>query len=302
VTQKDTGLTSKMNHKNNTQYGFYNLLKKPVEIYFFVDPLCPKCWSLEPILKKLKIEYGQYFRIRPVVSGNLSTLNVNKLHHPESIAKVWEKVGKRTGMSCDGDVWLENPVSSPLITILAIKAAELQGGKAGAKFLRKIQEHLFIKKENISDESVLIQCAKEANLDINEFTSDLHGDTAIKALQCDLKLSHEMEIDQTPAIVFFNQINEDEGIKVTGLYPYHIYLKVLFEVLQKEPKPAPKPSLEEFVRFFKLVASKEISVVFDWSMEKTEKEMKKLLIKQQVEKIPAKYGTFWRYIERKNHP
>ena len=28
-----------------------------------------------------------------------------------------------------------------------------------------------------------------------------------------------------------------------------------------------------------------------------EKEMKKLVLKQVVEKIPAKHGTFWRYIK-----
>ena len=45
--------------------------KKPLEIYMFVDPLCPECWALEPIMKKLHIEYGQYFRIRYILSGQL---------------------------------------------------------------------------------------------------------------------------------------------------------------------------------------------------------------------------------------
>ncbi|WP_102028056.1 ClpXP adapter SpxH family protein [Salirhabdus sp. Marseille-P4669] len=299
MKRKSTGQTSNTNPNQDSQYGFFNLLRKPIEIYVFIDPLCPKCWSLEPILKKLKIEYGHYFKIRPIVSGKLENLNVNKLNKAKNIAEIWEKTASRTGMSCDGDVWLENPISSPWLPSLAIKAAELQGRKSGTVFLRKLQEHLFVNKKDISQEHILIQCAKEAQLDVEEFQNDLHDDSAKKALQCDVKLTHEMEIDQLPAIVFFNQLEEQEGIKVTGLYTYEVYVKVLTELLGQEPKLAPTPSLEEFMKHYQFVAAKEISVVFDWTSEKTEKEMKKLLIKQIVEKIPAKYGTFWLYKEKR---
>ncbi|MBB6453055.1 putative DsbA family dithiol-disulfide isomerase [Salirhabdus euzebyi] len=199
-------------------------------------------------------------------------------------------------MSCDGDLWFENPISSPWLTSVAIKAAELQGRRPGIVFLRKLQEYLFVDKLNISDEEILVQCAQEVNLDIEEFQKDLHSNSAKKALQCDLKLTSEMDVDQIPTIVLFNQKDEQEGVKVTGLYPYDVYVKVLHEVLGKKPRSAAKPSLEEFLQHYKFVATKEISVVFDWSDEKTEKEMKKLLFKQVVEKVPAKYGTFWRYL------
>ncbi|WP_258871641.1 DsbA family protein, partial [Halobacillus trueperi] len=43
-----------------TASGFFDLLKRPIEIYVFIDPLCPECWSLEPFLKKLTIEYGRF--------------------------------------------------------------------------------------------------------------------------------------------------------------------------------------------------------------------------------------------------
>jgi len=52
--------------------------KKPIEIYMFIDPLCPECWALEPILKKLQIEYGRYFSIKHVLSGRLADLNLCK--------------------------------------------------------------------------------------------------------------------------------------------------------------------------------------------------------------------------------
>ncbi len=76
-------------------------------------------------------------------------------------------------MSCDGDLWYENPVSTPSIVALSIKAAEFQGQRLGSKFLRKLQEFLFLKKQDISNEQVLLDIANEVNLDLDEFKKRL---------------------------------------------------------------------------------------------------------------------------------
>ncbi|MDL4842933.1 ClpXP adapter SpxH family protein [Aquibacillus rhizosphaerae] len=292
-----SGPSNKQETNTTAQYGFFDLLKKPVELYVFVDPLCPECWSLEPYLKKLSIEYGRFFTIRTILSGQLATLNKDKFDKPKKLKDIWEKTASRTGMSCDGDLWIENPISFPWIASLAIKAAELQGKKAGRKFLRKLQEYVFLDKKDISKESVLTKCAEEAKLDIEEFKNDLYSTSARKALQCDLKLTKEMDVEYIPTMVYFNESEEEEGLKLSGLYPYEIYVRVLKQMLQKDPTPAQKPSLEDFLSHYDFVGTNEIAVVYDWSNEKAEKEMKKLQIKQMVEKVPVKYGCFWKYVQ-----
>src|SRR5699024_2053401 len=124
-----------------------------------------------------------------------NNLNKDIFDKPKKLKEIWERTANRTGMCCDGDLWMENPVSSPWIASLAIKAAELQGKKAGRLFLRKVQENLFLMKQNISDEDVLWKCAKEANLDLDEFNNDLYSPSAKKAFQGDMKLTQEMEVD-----------------------------------------------------------------------------------------------------------
>lgn len=271
--------------------------KKPIEIYMFIDPLCPECWALEPILKKLRIEYGRYFSIKYVLSGRLANLNLSSKKNYEVMAKVWEKTASRSGMSCDGSLWLENPVDAPYNVSLALKAAELQGRRAGIRFLRRIQEVLFLKKQNISDLSVLKECAESAGLDVEEFVSDMHSESAAKAFQCDLQITTEMDVQEIPTLVFFNEHVEDEGIKITGTYPYEVYVQILEEMLSEKPVKSSPPPLETFVQIYKFVASKEIAVVYNMPIAQIEKEMKKLLLKQLVEQVPAKYGTFWRYIK-----
>ncbi|WP_053365583.1 ClpXP adapter SpxH family protein [Bacillus sp. FJAT-27245] len=270
--------------------------KKPIEIYIFIDPLCPECWALEPIMKKLQIEYGRYFSMKPVLSGKLTMLNMGKKKRFENIAEMWEKTASRSGMSCDATLWEENPVTSPYIASIAVKAAELQGRKRGTRFLRRLQEMLFLEKKNISNFEVLKECARAVGLDVEEFITDIHSETAAKAFQQDLKITAEMEVDEIPTLVFFNENAEEEGIKIAGYYPYEVYIQVLQEMLPMEPKQSSPPSLEAFLKFFQLVASKEIAVVYDLSIPQVNREMKKLLLKQKVEQIPAKYGTFWKYI------
>ncbi|WP_394235400.1 ClpXP adapter SpxH family protein [Niallia oryzisoli] len=281
---------------NTASYPFHCNENKPIEIYMFIDPICPECWALEPIMKKLQIEYGQYFKIKHVVSGRLAMLNLGRKQKYETIAELWDKTGSRFGMSCDGSLWLENPISAPYLASIAIKAAELQGRKAGIRFLRKLQEMLFLEKQNISTIEVLQSCAESAGLDVAEFISDIHSNSAAKAFQCDLKITSEMDVSEIPTLVFFNENIEEEGIKITGNYPYEVYVQIIEEMLQEQPVKSNPPPLEVFLKHFHLVASKEISVVYNKSVQEVERELKKLQLKQLVEKIPAKHGTFWRYI------
>ena len=275
--------------------------KKPVEIYVFIDPLCPQCWGMEPVLKKLQMEYGPIISIKHVLTGKLVTPSFQKeLQAPSQLADVWEKTASRTGMSCDGDLWLTNAIPStmPYNASLAIKAAELQGKKNGIRFLRKLREYLFLKKKNISEIDILVECAEASGIDPQEFLQDINSEAAAKAFQCDLKITQEMDVQEIPSLVIFNEKIEDEGIKISGIYPYEVYISILSEIIPDMPDPEPLPDIEYFVRFFNLVATREIAVVYNMKESEVEKEMKKLQLRQLVQRIPGKQGTFWKYIKQ----
>lgn len=265
---------------------------KPIEIYAFIDPLSSECWGLEPIMKKLQLEYHQYFTLRYLIAGKFD--GGDKSKPVKKIADQWEKSASLTGMSCDGDIWLQHPPSSYKISV-AIKAAELQGKAAGLRFLRRVREGLFLKNQDFNDDHVLIECAKAAQLDIEEFQNDLSSNGPIKSLQCDRRMADEMDVPSLPTLVFFNADIEKEGIKVTGRYPYDVYVQILSEVLSEKPVPNDPPDLESFLKKYSLVATKELAVVYNLSEQDVKREMKKLQLKQVVESVPVKYGTFWRY-------
>ena len=89
-----------------------------------------------------------------------------------------------------------------------------------------------------------------------------------------------------------------KDLKKPVLYPYKVYVQIIQEMLDEKPVPAQLPSLEQFLKIFKLVASKEIAMVYDMSITEVEKELKKWVLQQKVRVIKGKYGTFWSYIDK----
>ncbi|MCU9612433.1 DsbA family protein [Caldibacillus lycopersici] len=273
---------------------FANNENKPLELYLFIDPLCTDCWSLEPIIKKLQIEFGHYFTLTYVLAGKLTRLNqlTTKTRNCKSTSKSTDKTISRECIDCN-DILTEVNLSSPFLASISIKAAELQGRRAGVRFLRKLQEYLFFKNMNITEVHTLINCAKEADLDVEEFIKDIHSVSTSHAFQCDLKITNEMDVTEIPTIVFFNNNVEEAGIKVAGVNPYEIYIEIMSEILGKKPLKHPLPPLLSFIQHYHFLTTDEIAFVYNWSPLQVEMEMKKLMLRQEVDKIKSSYGTFW---------
>ncbi len=272
---------------------FFKPLEKPLEIYLFIDPTCSICFELERIIKRLKLEYGHYFALKYVFSKEMERKHPNAKHHYPSFLSA----SNRSGISCDDNIWINNPESSYFITPIAIKAAEMQGKKAGYRFFKKIQEALFIDQKTVSNWHTLLDCAQKAKIDCDEFSRDINSESAIKAFQCDLKISSEMDVTDLPSLVLFNQKMEDEGIKVSGTYPYEVYVQILEEMLGFPPKAQSLPSLEDCIKDFQIINTHEITFIYQMDKQEVEKEMKKLLLRRTVERIPSSNITYWRYAE-----
>lgn len=268
-------------HDWSTVHHFFKPLEKPLEIYVFIDPTCSSCFKLDRTLKRLKLEYGHYFALKHVFSKQRNT------RLPE------RSKTSQSGISCE-KLWIEKEFAGH-ITSIAIKAAELQGKKAGYRYFKKIQESLFLNQECVDSLDTLLTCAEKADIDYDEFVRDLQSENAIKALECDLMITEEMDVHDLPSLVFFNQKMEEEGIKVTGYYPYEIYVQILEEILGFQPKPNALPSLEECAKEFQVVTTSELSYIYQMEPNEVEREMKKLMLKQTVKHIPLQSETFWRF-------
>lgn len=266
-----------------------------VEILCFIDPLCPECWGIEPLMKKLILEYHDFFTIRYILTTRHDTANRYQFYHAKTIAEEWDKCARLTGMCCDSDIWFENP-PSPYAVALAIKAAEFQGQNASHRFLRRIREQIFLRKEGLCQFDDFLEAAAMTQLNLEEFQTDFHSCRSIKAIQSDRKLANELSITELPSLVFSTPAAESESIKVSGRYDYAVYVQILKELIQHRVQAAPHPTLVDFFATELFLTTREVSVVYDWTEEETLKELRKLQLKNIIQPVELKSGIYWKHI------
>lgn len=249
---------------------------KPVELYIFIDPLCMQGYALQSIIRRLQLQYEHYFSYRFVLSTDLSSLNCLS-------SKVKD---------CMDELMYD--ISHPVLPSIAVKAAELQGKRAGFKYLSKLQEHAFFSSKNVLLQSALIEIAKEVDLDLEEFKSDFGSKEAAHAFQCDLYITREMEVDEMPSIVFFNECIEDEGLKISGTYAYEVYEQILEELVGEKLTKNPLPSIDELLERFGMLTTEEIANIYNMDYNSAERELKKRMLQQKVERLKANNVCCWK--------
>lgn len=249
---------------------------KPVELYIFIDPLCAQAVHLMTNIRKLQLQYGHYFTSRFVLSTQLSSLNA---------------VANRLKGCFQNDTV---DVAHPVLPSIAIKAAELQGKRAGQRYLLKLQEYAMQQNVNVNAHNTLLKIAEEVELDLEEFASDFGSKEAAKAFQCDLYVTREMEVNEVPSIVFFNECIEDEGLSVNGTYDYEVYEHILYELVGQQLIAKPTPPLEQLFKQFDVLTTEDVATIYDLEYNVAERELKKRMLQQKVERICCEQTTLWK--------
>src|SRR5690606_11736798 len=179
--------------------------------------------GIEPQLRKLKLEYGDYFEIDYHMGGLLPSWSVygsGGINGPSDVASHWEEAGDYYEMPIDGGVWSEDPFDSSYPPSIAVKAAELQGKEKGVSFMRKLREMLFLEKKNITKWEYMQLAAREVGLDTFQFKADYEG-RANDLFQEDLNLGKQLSLRGFP-FLFFTDADNNQAL-VYGFKPYEAY-------------------------------------------------------------------------------
>jgi len=267
--------------------------KKPIRVLYFTDPVCSTCWIIQPLLRKLHLEYGKYLDIKYCMGGLLPSWENYKrgtIQQPSDAARHWEDVCKQYHIPLDGDVWIEDPLPSSYPPSIAFKAAQMQDTDKAILFLRRIKEMLFLEKKNIIKWEYLEKAAFETGLDSARLKRDFEG-RAPELFKADLQLADDLSIRVFPTLIF----SDGTGIlsRLAGYHPYEKFESIIQKICPGAKKESISADPLELFNIFYSMTDKEYSLITDISDEEARNQLMSLFEEGVIDRFDSKNGTIW---------
>lgn len=266
--------------------------ERKVRLVYFTDPICSSCWGIEPQLRKLKLEYGDHIDIEYRMGGLLPDWKYNSggISKPSDVARHWDEVSIHYDMPIDGDLWLEDPMSSSYPPSTAFKAAELQSQEKAILFMREMREMMFLKKKNLAKWEHIATAAKAVGLDVDQLKTDVEGKA--KALfEEDLTLAREYGVRGFPTIFVVDEAGNKET--VYGSKPYAFYEMAILKSDAQITKNEYSKNWNTLFSAYPSLTAKEYSVLSGTPREESEQILNELVVKGSLEKFATKNGSIW---------
>ncbi|CAH0996369.1 Kynurenine 3-monooxygenase [Emticicia aquatica] len=271
-----------------------NSFNKEINLQYFSDPICSTCWVVQPLLRKLVLEYGHYINVEHRMGGLLPSwenFNRGNISKPSDVAPHWEEECVLYGMPLDGDIWLENPLNSSYPPSIAFKAAQLQDADLASLFLRRIKEMLFIEKINIVDVHFLAKVAFEIGLDSARFLKDYEHKAKDSFLE-DLRLANELKVNTLPTLIFSNA--NQEQIVTKGHQTYNKLEDIVLKLIPNAKKQKINTTPEYLFNRFSTMTNKEYAIITDTSIENSTNTLNYLFEEGFIDKYESKNGVLWK--------
>lgn len=267
---------------------------KPVKIIYFTDPICSSCWGIEPQLHRLKLEYGHVVEVEYRMGGLLpgwDNFNGGGIQNPADVAVHWEEASRHYQMPIDGDVWIEDPLSSSYPPSIAFVAAQLQDKEKASRLMRRLREMVFMEKRNISKWEVISEAAKNVGLDVQQLRTDYDG-KAQQLFKEEMASGRKMGVRGFPTLIMSNAQNEQSV--VYGSRPYEQMEQVILQLYPNAQKKTYDNSAESLLKFFGTLTTREFAELSGQSMVAAEKVLSKLAADQKILKQESKNGPLWK--------
>lgn len=268
---------------------------KRIHLLYFTDPVCSTCWIIQPQLRKLKLEYGDYLEIDYCMGGLLPSwenFQSGGIRTPEDAAEYWARAKEKYDMPIYPDIWYNDPPASSFPPSIAFKAAQMQDTDKAIIFLRRINELLFFENKNIVGNIQLHKAAFESGLDAARLIRDLEG-KAQELFEEDLKLAKQLEITTLPTFIFTDRFDNSKILK--GFQEYASFENIILEMLPEAQKHIINRNYNNLFKKYPTLTTNEFSFLSDLNMEQAEAILADLLVKNMIYKYSTNMdGIIWK--------
>ncbi|MEI6411088.1 MAG: DsbA family protein [Bacteroidota bacterium] len=268
--------------------------QKPIKIEYFTDPICSSCWGIEPQLRRLKLEYSHVAALEYRMGGLLPSWDIydrGGISKPSDVAYHWDEVSVHYDMPIDGDIWLEDPLSSSYPPSIAFKAAQMQDKLLALRFLRRIREMVFLEKKNITKWEYLEKAALEVGLDAQKLKSDFEG-PAQQAFKNDLALGQTLGVRGFPSFYISNQNNQ--SVTFFGARSYAEFEQTLQAMAPDISKKIYENTPDALFSIYPTFTTREFGLLSGLQRPEAENLLKTLFEAEKVDMMVTKNGVLWK--------
>ncbi len=171
--------------------------------------MCSWCWGFEPVRKALFGSLPPDLEVKPILGGLAPD---SEQPMPESmqlmLQQTWEKIQKTIPNTEFNFEFWENcqPRRSTYPSNRAVIAARKQGAEFEERMILRIQQGYYLEAKNPSDRNVLIEFARDIELDVIKFEADLDSQEVQNKLINEIRLCRELGMNSFPSLAI--QINQ----------------------------------------------------------------------------------------------
>eukprot|EP00993_Chasmostoma_nieuportense_P002250 NODE_3063_length_1038_cov_26.450055_g2920_i0.p1 GENE.NODE_3063_length_1038_cov_26.450055_g2920_i0~~NODE_3063_length_1038_cov_26.450055_g2920_i0.p1 ORF type:complete len:319 (+),score=62.52 NODE_3063_length_1038_cov_26.450055_g2920_i0:60-959(+) len=246
-------------------------LEGRVILLAFTDPYCTWCWGAEPVLRRLKEQYGTQVQIVPVMGGLMPSLErFGGAEFFPWVQKHHREASERHGMPHDVRVWQDvaSEFTGTWPANLACKAAQLANPEMYEKYVRRLRQAAACERQAIHRVDVQTRIAEEVGVNVAAFTNALADGTAQQAFDADRALCAQESVSGFPTFIVKHAASAKRHR--LSYAPFEAFEAAIQKVLVDGP-PLAKAPLPEFseeavlrlVRGSEGIATKEIVGMFE---------------------------------------
>lgn len=288
----------------------------PVEARFITDPACSWSWTVEPVVRRLMVEFGEGLAWRWVMGG-LARVYDQGYADPEAgiggpegpwpgLVLHWLDAADASGMPFDPRLWTEGPIGSTYPACMAVKAAYEQGPDAAYAMLRVLREGLLCFRRKLDTTEALVEEARRAGLSVERFRNALSSHAIVEAFGADLDEARSVP-DEARAAGAVKQLGGVERVSfptaafvgedgrrhwVFGPRPYEEW-RAAAEAAGAAPAAAGRPDVAGALRRFGRMATREVEAACDLPEPRAAAELWRLTSEWRVRPIRVLTGHLW---------
>lgn len=173
-------------------------------LYYVHDPMCSWCWGFSKTLESLLTNLPAEIEVQRLLGGLAKDSDQPMpLTMQTAIKGYWSRIEESiAGVKFNYEFWSKNiPRRSTYPACRAVIAARMQGSENDKKMTTAIQRAYYQQARNPSDNSTLIELAKELNLSPSKFEKDLLSIEVQNVLMKEINFSGALYAESFPSLV-----------------------------------------------------------------------------------------------------